>query len=100
MTVRTDAALKAQFDSLCEQFGMSSNTAMNIFMRAVTETRSIPFRIGLSPMNPRDRYLSALESIRDDVRLRNEPELTLDEINAEIASYRAEVETKRKLQES
>lgn len=39
MTVRTDAALKATFDSLCADFGMSANTAMNIFMRAVAETR-------------------------------------------------------------
>ena len=45
MTVRTDAQLKAEFTSLCEEFGMSANTAMNIFMRAVAETKSIPFTL-------------------------------------------------------
>ena len=35
MTVRMDAQQKAMFDSLCEQFGMSANTAINIFVKAV-----------------------------------------------------------------
>ena len=30
MTVRMDNQQKAQFDKLCEQFGMSANTAINI----------------------------------------------------------------------
>ena len=29
MTVRMDNQQKAQFDKLCEQFGMSANTAIN-----------------------------------------------------------------------
>ncbi|MCQ2313049.1 MAG: type II toxin-antitoxin system RelB/DinJ family antitoxin [Paludibacteraceae bacterium] len=98
MTVRTDAVLKATFDSLCEQFGMSANTAMNIFMRAVAETRSIPFRIGKSNISPEVRYQQALERMHQDAIRRNEPELTLEEINAEIAAYRAERATKRKMQ--
>ena len=90
MTVRTDAALKATFDSLCAQFGMSANTAMNIFMRAVAETRSIPSIIGRGNITPEIRYQQALERLHQDAIHRNEPELTLDEINAEIAAYRAE----------
>ena len=35
MTVRMDNQQKAQFDKLCEQFGMSANTAINIFVKAV-----------------------------------------------------------------
>ncbi len=45
MTVRIDSKQKALFDDLCEQFGMSSNTAINVFVRAVIRTRSIPFEI-------------------------------------------------------
>ena len=45
MTVRMDAGIKAAFDSLCQQFGMSANAAMNIFANAVVKTRSIPFKI-------------------------------------------------------
>ena len=35
ITVRIDSDLKTQFDALCEQFGMSANTAFNIFVKAV-----------------------------------------------------------------
>lgn len=45
MTVRMDSNLKASFDSLCNQFGMSSNAAVNIFARAVVQRGRIPFEI-------------------------------------------------------
>lgn len=41
MTVRMDVQLKKNFDSLCQQFGMSANTAMNIFANAVVLYRKI-----------------------------------------------------------
>ena len=45
MTVRMDSGLKQSFDSLCSQFGMSANTAMNIFAKAVVQRGKIPFEI-------------------------------------------------------
>ena len=45
MTVRMDNQQKAQFDKLCKQFGMSANTAINIFVKAVIRSKSIPFSI-------------------------------------------------------
>ena len=44
MTVRIDSQQKAMFDSLCEQFGMSANAAINVFVKAVIRTRSTPVR--------------------------------------------------------
>ena len=91
MTIRTDANVKAQFTSLCEQFGMSANTAMNIFMRAVMEARCIPFTIGAPSREVnRNRLSQMLKANMEERKQTNEPELTLDEINAEIAAYRAE----------
>lgn len=95
MTVRTDATLKATFDSLCAQFGMSANTAMNIFMRAVAETRSIPFLIEDRKTRASREAFEAFQSLRQDVKNRNLPELTLDEINAEIAATRAEMRNRK-----
>ena len=89
MTVRTDAQLKAEFTNLCEEFGMSANTAMNIFMRAVAETKSIPFTIGRKK-NMRERFGDVLQMIHNEAILRDEPEMSLEEINAEIAIARAE----------
>ena len=36
-SVRMDANLKKQFDSLCQDFGMNTSTAINIFARAVVK---------------------------------------------------------------
>ncbi|MBR6196421.1 MAG: type II toxin-antitoxin system RelB/DinJ family antitoxin [Bacteroidaceae bacterium] len=91
LTVRTDANVKAQFTSLCEQFGMSVNTAMNVFMRAVMEARCIPFTIGVKSCDSSDDRLGELLKENMIERRRNkESEMTLEEINAEIAAYRAE----------
>ena len=42
---RMDSNLKSAFDLLCAQFGMSANTAMNVFARAVVQRGKIPFDI-------------------------------------------------------
>ena len=44
-TIRMDAELKAEFDKLCEEFGMSANTAFNIYVKTVIRQRRIPFKI-------------------------------------------------------
>ena len=93
MTVRTDADLKATFTKLCEEFGMSANTAMNIFMRAVAETKSIPFTIGKKRESNADTLIRLMEENRKSNQGRED--MTLDEINAEIAACR--IERKRKL---
>ncbi|MCQ2110188.1 MAG: type II toxin-antitoxin system RelB/DinJ family antitoxin [Bacteroidaceae bacterium] len=45
MTVRMDSDLKKSFDSLCSQFGLSANAAMNVFARAVVQRGKIPFEV-------------------------------------------------------
>lgn len=37
--------LKAQFEELCDSFGMDMDTAFNVFARAVVRERRIPFEI-------------------------------------------------------
>ena len=89
VTVRIDSEMKSQFDELCEQFGMSANTAFNIFVKAVIRSRSIPFTIkGARLTQP-----SALDLFMQQRRVAEasqEPEMTLDEINAEIRAAREE----------
>lgn len=87
MTVRIDKEQKRLFDQLCSDFGMSANTAINIFVNAVIRTGSIPFRITKTPDDKiRKKALEAIESIRADAMSR--PEMTLEEINAEIDAVR------------
>ena len=88
MTVRIDNQQKAKFDSLCEQFGMSANTAINIFVRQVIRLRRIPFIISATAIDEdlRAKAIQTIREIREDAK--NRPELTLDEINAEINTVR------------
>ena len=44
-SVRMDESLKRQFDMLCQDFGMTASTAINVFARAVVRQRRIPFEI-------------------------------------------------------
>ena len=44
-TIRMDSDVKKRFDELCKDFGMSANTAFNIFARAVIKQERIPFEV-------------------------------------------------------
>ena len=89
MTVRLDSKVKTQFDALCEDFGMSANTAFNIFVKAVINTGSIPFAIEKKDRT-REEAKQALEDLHKAALAREEPEMTLEEINEEIRLCRAE----------
>ena len=89
MTVRLDSKVKAQFDALCEDFGMSANTAFNIFVKAVINTGRIPFTIEKKDRT-REEAKQALEDLHKAALAREEPEMTLEEINEEIRLCRAE----------
>lgn len=91
MTVRIDAQMKKRFDELCSQFGMSANTAINVFVKAVVRTQSIPFSISATE-KPTDRMRRLFEQTRQSID-RNVPEMGLDEINEEIRQARIERKT-------
>ena len=89
MTVRMDNQQKIEFDRLCEQFGMSANTAINIFVKAVIRSKSIPFSIKAKEEDEVTRKVrETIKRLRAAAERGETPELTLDEINAEIREVR------------
>ena len=94
MTVRMDAGVKTAVDSLCQQFGMSANAAMNIFANAVVRTGSIPFKITAYPNE--DRVMKDFYEFRRAIAESDRPELTMEEINEEIRLAREEMAAKKK----
>ena len=85
MTVRIDEATKAEFTKLCDEFGLSVNAAINVFIKAVINSGEIPFKI--KKRNDDDITRNALASwtaIRQRAAASSSPELSLDEINEEI----------------
>jgi len=91
VTIRMDSDLKQKFDVLCNDFGMSVNTAFNVFVRTVVRTKSIPFKIESSPITKEDllaKGRDAFEQLRQQAENNGLSSMTLDDINAEIRESR------------
>lgn len=88
-SVRMDEDLKRQFDALCEEFGMNTTTAFNIFARAVVRERRIPFEI-IAPQKKLTRFdgMQAFWNLRTEAEKSGIQVLSLDEINEEIRQAR------------
>ena len=88
-SIRMDEALKARFDALCSDFGMSMSTAITVFAKAVVRERRIPFEITASTSDvTRESAFADFMALRDDARARGISGMTDDEINDEIAKAR------------
>ena len=85
MTIRMDNDLKVQFDALCDEFGMSTNTAFNILARAVVRKRRIPFVIEApSKEDVVGRGKAAFDELRRIAADNGLAGMSLEEINEEI----------------
>ena len=94
-TVRMDSDTKKRFDELCKDFGMSANTAFNVFARTVVKQERIPFEVEsereLEQQRASQRFGELIDEIRADVQRRGVPEMSLDEINAIIKETREQM---------
>ena len=68
MNIRMDADVKRQAQQIFSDMGMDTTTAINIFLRQVIRTHSIPFDIKTDA--PNDETLAAIEEVR---ALKNNP---------------------------
>ena len=90
VTVRIDSEIKSKFDELCKQFGMSANTAFNVFVNAVVMHKKIPFEIKAPQKSANEDFKNAFYALRESAQRNGVPEMTLDEINEEIRQARLE----------
>ena len=89
-TVRMEKKKKKRFDELCKDFGMSSNTAFNMFARAVIKSERIPFNIESEEQALIERAKRVTEQIRAQAILNGTADMSMDEINEEIRKAREE----------
>lgn len=84
-TIRIDAELKAEFDKLCDEFGMSVNTAFNIYVKTVVRQRRIPFQIEANSVDEvMERGRRAFYEMRRIAAENGTAGMSLEEINEEI----------------
>ncbi|MCM1164605.1 MAG: type II toxin-antitoxin system RelB/DinJ family antitoxin [Lachnospiraceae bacterium] len=90
-SVRMDENLKRQFDALCEDFGMTASTALNVFAKAVVRERKIPFEISAymrGVIDDREIARKAFEDLRRQAAINFPNGMSLEEINEEIRKAR------------
>ena len=91
LNIKMDRDLKAKADALFGKMGMTLTTAVNVFVRQAVQEQAIPFRIYV---DNDDAALSmakeALKDMQAQSVINGTSEMTMDEIDAEIAAYRQE----------
>ena len=89
---RSDKSLREDCIAIYEALGMDLNTAFRMFMERTRMVRGLPFQAVLPETRmTKEEAKSVVDSIRAEAA--NLPEMTLDEINAEISAVRAERKT-------
>jgi DNA-damage-inducible protein J len=99
-TVRMDSETKKRFDELCKDFGMSANTALNLFARTVVKQERIPFDVE-SEREIRQKELSrrfgeVVDELRAEALRNGVSDMTLEEINSIIKETRAQMKKEEK----
>ena len=90
---RSDKTLREDCVAIYEALGMDLNTAFRMFMERTRMVRRLPFPAVLPETRmTRTEARAAVEAMRKEAA--DAPEMTLEEINAEIRAARAERETK------
>jgi len=96
LTVRVDEDTKKAFDTFCENVGLNATSAVNMFIKTVVRTRTLPFTvtdISAEEQNSKiimARMKNAVQSMREQSLASGNADMSLDDINAEIAAYRQE----------
>ena len=89
-TVRMDTDVKKRFDELCKDFGMSANTAFNMFARTVIKQERIPFDVESEKQVQLQRAWEAIERMRASAVANGTADMSLEGIDEEIRQYREE----------
>lgn len=96
MQFRVDDDLKAQATAVCDGLGIDLPTALRIFMKRTVLVNGLPFSMTL----PKEDYKSsravrAMYEQSELARKNGTADMTLEEINAEIAAARADMDAGR-----
>ena len=78
VNIRMDKELKKQFETFCNDVGMSMTTAFNIFAKKVVREYRIPFEIGAEVPNA-----ETMEAIQEVQRMKADPSIgkTYDDVD-------------------
>ncbi|MBQ7593245.1 MAG: type II toxin-antitoxin system RelB/DinJ family antitoxin [Synergistaceae bacterium] len=91
LQVRVETSLKDEASSVFENLGIDISTAVRMFLKRSVMENGIPFRMTLpKQLYSSSRGLRAMQELGDNAKGNGTSDMTLEEINAEIAAYRQE----------
>lgn len=86
-SIRMENGLKKNFAEICESFGMTVSTAINVFAKTVVNQKKIPFEI-VSPYN--NDFMYSVNALRSEAKKNKVSGMSLEEINKIIKATRKE----------
>lgn len=89
ISARIDSDDKMAFDLFCSRVGLSTSSVLNLFIKKVISEDRIPFEISAPKIVSREEGLKAFYQLREEAQKNGLQDMTLTEINDEIAAVRA-----------
>ncbi len=65
ITMRAEPSVKASFEAICKEIGISVNAALNIFVKRVIRDRKIPFEVAADPFYSEANMRHLRQSIQE-----------------------------------
>lgn len=92
LQVRLDEGTCSQAAEIYEELGMDLQTAVTLFLKRTIKDQGLPFEMSLTETKAAkiERGIQAMRSMQERAEKMGLSNMTLDEINAEIAAVRAE----------
>ena len=71
ITFRLDSTIKEQMSDICQELGMTTSTAFNLFARAFVRSKGMPFAVTIEPHGisvPREQMLTDARQLLEEYR--------------------------------
>lgn len=91
---RVDDDLKNEATAVYEKLGIDLSTAMRMFLKRSVMENGIPFPMTLQKSYDAAKAIQAVKELQAEALANGTSNMTLEEINAEIAACRKERKTK------
>ena len=89
-TLRIDEEDKQKAEQVFKTLGMTFSTGINIYIKTVVRQQRIPFPLSVNEVVPVGTLADALIALQKEAAENGLSEMTMEEIDAEIAAYRRE----------
>lgn len=88
ISARIDSDDKLAFDLFCSRVGLNTSSVLNLFIKKVISEDRIPFEISVPKTVSLEEGRKAFYQLREEARTNGLQDMSLDEINREIADTR------------